>query len=109
MRIAHAEKSLPGEIHKAVGVVGNAAYLLDEFDFRKPTLQFRTQLLELAQQELMFALVFLAVVIGRYYHADADQFVVERNEPGPMTFSAIKDQRIPAGHAWVADRSGDLR
>src|SRR5438477_6860116 len=71
MGIAYAEESVSGEIRDTVGVVGNAAHLLDKLNLRKTSRQFRVQLVKLAQQELMFALIFRAVVIGGHNDANA--------------------------------------
>src|SRR4030095_2647032 len=62
-----------------------------------------------AQQELMFALIFRAVVIGRYHDAHAGDLIVQGNEPGPMMFLAIKNQRVAAGCTGIADASDHLR
>ena len=64
------------KFRSTVRVVGNTAHLLDKFNLRKATRQFRVQLVKLAQQELMFALIFRAVVIGGHHDANADDLVV---------------------------------
>ena len=73
MGIAHAKKSLSGEIRDTVRVVGNAAHLLDKVHLRKATALIPGfSSLKLAQKKLMFALIFRAVVIGGNHDADAD-------------------------------------
>ena len=76
MGIARAEESLSGEIQETIRVVRNTAHLLHKFYLRKTTRQFRVQLVKLAQQELMFALIFRAVINAGYHDANADDLVV---------------------------------
>ena len=76
MGIAHAEKSLSGEIQETVRVVGNTTHLLDKSNLRKAARQLRVQLVKLAHQELMFALIFRAVVVGGHHDPNADDLVV---------------------------------
>src|SRR5206468_12413472 len=55
------------------------------------------------------ALIFRAVVIGRHHDAHAGYLIVQWNEPGPMVFLAIKNQRVATRRTWIPDTSHDLR
>src|SRR5262245_23426271 len=106
MGVAYAEETFSGVVLNRVRIVGDRADLFGEGWVGDALVHLWVQLGELAGEECFERFTFRGEVFGGHRHAHADRFGVQGNEPGPMVFGSIKDERVVMD---VAETPADLR
>src|SRR5437868_7525355 len=81
MRVTDADKAFPAETAHLVRVVGNNMHLLNQVQFRNTIPNLRVDVVELIAEKLFRSLFFGQKVRVWRDHSDADNVLVERNEP----------------------------
>ena len=111
--VPNAEKAFSREATDLVGVVGDDMHLLDQLHLGNTAPDFRINVVKLIAEELLRGLLFLQKVSPRRDHSDADDVLIERDEPSPVELLRIKNQcvvfRVFARSAGASDGAGDLR
>src|SRR5438128_2849955 len=100
MRVTDADKAFPAEAAHLIGVVRDNMHLLNQVHLGYATPKFWVDVVKLIPEELFWSLLFRKEVSPRRDHPDADDILIEWNEPGPVKFLRVEDQCIvPRGFA----------
>src|SRR5919108_6279995 len=113
MRIPDADKAFSAETTHLERVIWDNVHLLNQLHFRHAIPKLRIDIVELASEKLFGSLLFSQKVGVWRDHSNTNDVLVERNEPGPVKFSRVKDHsivfRIFARSAGATDGARGLR
>src|SRR5437867_8611222 len=94
MGISNANKAFATELFHLKRVVRNYVYGFDQLDLRDAQFEAGMKRVQLADVEVMQGFLLLQKIGRRDHDSDADDLLIERNEPCPMELARIEDQRV---------------
>src|SRR6266516_2680883 len=107
MRVPDADESFAAKSVHLIGVVRDHMNVFDQFDLGNSAAQLRMKITKFANVKITFAFLLVQKIRRWADDADADNLLIERDEPSPMVFLLVEDQRVIfvslAGPAVVSD------